>query len=78
MVYTITLTNPLASGHDGSWEFDLLMECVVGTLPADSTPSPQGNGPVPTQIVEAVADSSDGDCGGSDHDTDGGVGGPTG
>lgn len=50
MVYTITLTNPLASGHDGSWKCDLLMECVVGT-PAENAPSPLANGDPPPQVI---------------------------
>lgn len=44
MVYTIALTNPLACGHDGTWKLDLLMECVVGTLPEESPSSPTENG----------------------------------
>lgn len=28
--YVVTMTNPLACGHDGSWETDLLMECHPG------------------------------------------------
>eukprot|EP00752_Nemacystus_decipiens_P001657 g1610.t1 len=58
MVYSLTLTNPLASGHDGSWKLDLLMECVVGT-PAE-TPT-LANGDTPTQAVSR--DHPDGDGG---------------
>lgn len=28
--YVVTMTNPLACGHDGTWETDLLMECHPG------------------------------------------------
>lgn len=35
MVYTVTLMNPLASGSDGSWHLDLLMEAVVGETPVE-------------------------------------------
>lgn len=43
VIYTVTLMNPLASGADGSWTQDLLMECVVGELPAGSEPALAAN-----------------------------------
>ena len=71
MVYTITLTNPLASGHDGSWKLDLLMEAVVGT-PAETPGSSLANGDPPTQAVGGDHQGGDGGVGGTPTGANGG------
>eukprot|EP00903_Cladosiphon_okamuranus_P018833 g17322.t1 len=74
MVYTITLTNPLASGHDGSWKLDLLMECVVDA-PADTSVTALGNGDPPPQMVGRDNGGSDGGIGGAHIGANGSGGG---
>ena len=41
--YVVTMTNPLASGHDGSWGLDLLLECHVGDPTMPSPPPANGD-----------------------------------
>lgn len=65
MVYTVTLMNPLASGHDGSWHLDLLMEAVVGEVQVPS-PSRQNGNPAPPDDAGRIPSGGSGSGGGGD------------
>lgn len=63
MAYTVTLMNPLASGSDGTWHLDLLMEAVVGETPAEPL-SPANGSPAPPCNAGSGAAAATADGGG--------------